>query len=138
MKYHLILLSLALVASLSDNALAAKKAKSTKKNTPVAPTNFLNEYPTRDRVEYVLNCIAQKDGNLSKMDYVTQYACGCKIDKIAEKMSFADFEAAKTFGYLSKQAGDAGGVFRDPSQAKDLKARIKEAEEYAQKACFVK
>ena len=72
------------------------------------------------------------------MNYVTQYACGCKIDKIAEKMSFADFEAAKTFGYLSKQAGDAGGVFRDPSQAKDLKTRIKEAEEYAQKAGFVK
>jgi hypothetical protein len=137
-KYYLTLLSLALVTSLSGNALAAKKAKAAKKTTPAAPTNFLNEYPTRDRVEYVLNCIAQKDGNLSKMNYVTQYACGCKIDKIAEKMSFADFEAAKTFGYLSKQAGDAGGVFRDPAQAKDLKTRIKEAEEYAQHACFVK
>jgi hypothetical protein len=73
------------------------------------------------------------------MNYVTQYACGCKIDKIAEKLSFADFEAAKTFSYLGKgQTGDAGGVFRDPTQAKDLKTRIKEAEDYAQHSCFVK
>jgi hypothetical protein len=135
-KTLLSILSIALIMTLSGNALAAKKTKKAAKTTPTAP--LINDYPTRDRVEYVLNCIAQKDGNLSKMNYVTQYACGCKIDKIAEKMSFADFEAAKTFGYLSKQAGDAGGVFRDPSQAKDLKTRMKEAEEYAQHSCFVK
>jgi hypothetical protein len=138
-KYLLSLLSVALVMTLSGNATAAKhskKSKQTPKSTPPAP--LANDYPTRDRVEYVLNCIAQKDGNLSKMNYVTEYACGCKIDKIAEKMSFADFEAAKTFGYLSKQGGDAGGVFRDPAQAKDLKTRMKEAEDYAQKSCFVK
>jgi hypothetical protein len=135
-KTLLSILSIALIMTLSGNALAAKKAKKATKTTPAAP--LMTDYPTRDRVEYVLNCIAQKDGNLSKMNYVTQYACGCKIDKIAEKLSFADFEAAKTFGYLSKQAGDAGGVFRDPSQAKDLKTRMKEAEDYAQHSCFVK
>jgi hypothetical protein len=135
-KTLLSILSIALIMTLSGNALAAKKTKKAAKTTPPAP--LMNDYPTRDRVEYVLNCIAQKDGNLSKMNYVTQYACGCKIDKIAEKLSFADFEAAKTFGYLSKQAGDAGGVFRDPTQAKDLKTRMKEAEDYAQHSCFVK
>lgn len=139
-KYLLSLLSIALVMTLSGNATAAKhskKSKKTPKSAPPAP--LVNDYPTRDRVEYVLNCIAQHDGNLSKMNYVTQYACGCKIDKIAEKLSFADYEAAKTFSYLGKgQTGDAGAVFRDPTQAKDLKTRIKEAEEYAQKSCFVK
>ena len=131
------MLTVALVVTLSSNAFAAKKAKNPKK--AATPAVLVNDYPTRDRVEYVLNCIAQKDGNLSKMNYVTQYACGCKIDKIAEKLSFADYEAAKTFSYLGKgQTGDAGAVFRDPTQAKDLKSRIKEAEEYAQKNCFVK
>ena len=131
------MLTVALVVTLSSNAFAAKKAKNPKK--AATPAVLVNDYPTRDRVEYVLNCIAQKDGNLSKMNYVTQYACGCKIDKIAEKLSFADYEAAKTFSYLGKgQTGDAGAVFRDPTQAKDLKTRIKEAEEYAQKSCFVK
>ncbi|MEI6707325.1 MAG: hypothetical protein WCK96_09355 [Methylococcales bacterium] len=137
-KNHLFsMLTVALVVTLSSNAFAAKKAKNPKK--AATPAVLVNDYPTRDRVEYVFNCIAQHVGNLSKMDYVTQYACGCKIDKIAEKLSFADYEAAKTFTYLSKgQTGDAGAVFRDPAQSKDLRTRIKEAEGYAEKSCFVK
>ena len=96
---------------------------------------LINDYPTRDRVEYVLNCVAQHGG----LTYITQYACGCKIDKIAEKMSFTEFESAKTFTYLSKgQTGDAGAVFRDPAQSKDLRTRLKEAEASAEKSCFVK
>ena len=111
-----------------------------KPETSVAPvvaeaTPLINDYPTRDRVEYVLNCVAQHGG----LTYITQYACGCKIDKIAEKMTFAEFEAAKTFTYLSKgQTGDAGAVFRDPAQSKDLRKRIKDVEASAEKSCFVK
>ena len=85
------MLTVALVVTLSSNAFAAKKTKNPKK--AATPAVLVNDYPTRDRVEYVFNCIAQHVGNLSKMDYVTQYACGCKIDKIAEKLSFADYEA---------------------------------------------
>jgi len=45
----------------------------------------------------------------------------------------------KTFTYLSKgQTGDAGAVFRDPAQSKDLRKRIKDAEASAEKSCFVK
>jgi hypothetical protein len=136
-KYLFSILSVALVLILNNNAFAAKKAKTPKKAS--TPAVLVNDYPTRDRVEYVLNCIAQHDGSIQKMSYVTQYACGCKIDKIAEKLNFADYEAAKTFTYLSKgQTGDAGGVFRDPAQSKDLRTRIKEAEQEAEKNCFVK
>ena len=94
----------------------------------------MNDYPTRDRVEYVLNCVAQHGG----LTFITQYACGCKIDKIAEKLSFAEYEAAKTFTLLKSTPGDAGGVFRDPQQSKDLRNQLKEAEAYAEKNCFVK
>lgn len=94
----------------------------------------VNNYPTRDRVEYVLNCVAQHGG----LTYINQYACGCKIDKIAEKLTFEEFDAAKTFGYLRTTAGETGSIFRDPAQAKDLKKRLKEAEDYADKSCFVK
>jgi hypothetical protein len=101
----------------------------------VEPAPLVNDYPTRDRVEYVLNCVAQHGG----LTYITQYACGCKIDKIAEKMTFTEFESAKTFTYLSKgQTGDAGAAFRDPAQSKDLRTRLKEAEASAEKSCFVK
>lgn len=98
------------------------------------PAPLMNDYPTRDRVEYVLNCVAQHGG----LTYITQYACGCKIDKIAEKMTFAEYEAAKTFSYLRSTPGESGGVFRDPKQSKDLRKLLKEAEAYAERNCFVK
>ncbi|MFU8789317.1 MAG: hypothetical protein ACNA7G_09825 [Methylobacter sp.] len=119
--------SLALTAVISGCATAPEKS--------AEPAPVVSDYPTRDRVEYVLNCVAQHGG----LSYITQYACGCKIDKIAEKLSFAEYEAAKTFTYLSKgQTGDAGAAMRDPTQSKDLRKRLKEAEEYAEKNCFVK
>lgn len=95
----------------------------------------MHNYPTRDRVEYVFNCIAKHGG---KLDYVTQYACGCKIDKIAEKLSFAEYEAASTFTMLRSTPGEKGSVFRDPAQSKNLRTLLKEAEAYAEARCFVK
>ena len=98
-------------------------------------TAVMNNYPTRDRDDHVFNCIAKHGG---KLDYVTQYACGCKIDKIAEKLTFAEYEAASTFTMLRSTPGENGGVFRDPAQSKDLRTRIKEAEAYAESICFIK
>jgi hypothetical protein len=121
---------IALLALLSGCASTAPETKPVE----AAPTPRVNDFPTRDRVEYVLNCVAQHGG----LTYITQYACGCKIDKIAEKMSFAEFEAAKTFTYLRSTAGEAGGVFRDPKQSKDLRKQLKDAEAYAERQCFVK
>ena len=131
-KYASTILSLSLCAAIASCTTTPEK---TVEQAPVEPTPIVNDYPTRDRVEYVLNCVAQHGG----LTYITQYACGCKIDKIAEKLTFKEFEAAKTFTYLSKgQTGDAGAVFRDPAQSKDLRKRLKEAEAYAEKNCFVK
>jgi hypothetical protein len=101
---------------------------------PIEEQTQVNDFPTRDRVEYVLNCVA-KHGGLS---YITQYACGCKVDKIAEKLTFEEYEAAQTISYLRRMPGESGGVFRDPAKAKDLRKRLIEAEEYAEKNCFVK
>ncbi|MGD0961823.1 MAG: hypothetical protein ABSB19_18590, partial [Methylomonas sp.] len=71
------------------------------------------------------------------LSYINQYACGCKIDKIAEKLSFADYEAARTFAQMQKTPGEAGAAFRDPKQSKDLRNLLKEADTAAEKACFV-
>ena len=131
-KYTVAILSLCLGAAITGCTATPEK---TVEQAPSESTALVNDYPTRDRVEYVLNCVAQHGG----LTYITQYACGCKIDKIAEKMTFTEFESAKTFTYLSKgQTGDAGAAFRDPAQSKDLRTRLKEAEAYAEKSCFVK
>ncbi len=95
----------------------------------------MNNYPTRDRVEYVFNCIAKHGGDL--YDYVPRYNCGCKIDKIAEKLTFEEFEAATTFAMLRSTPGENGSVFRDPKQSKNLRKLLKEAEAFAEKRCFV-
>lgn len=100
-------------------------------------TTQVNDFPTRDRVEYVFNCIAKHGGLEGSKAYINQYACGCKIDKIAEKMTFEEYEAAKTFSYLKKTPGENGAAFRDPKQSKDLRTRLKEADQYAESQCFV-
>ena len=131
-KFLVFASALSLMTIITGCATAPEK---TAEQAPVEVATITNDYPTRDRVEYVLNCIAQHGG----LNYINQYACGCKLDKLAEKLSFSDFEAAKTFTYLSKgQTGDAGDVFRDPKQSKDLRTRLKEAEASAEKSCFIK
>ena len=131
--YLLSILSLCLCAAMTGCTTTPEKTVEAAE--PTAPGPLVNDYPTRDRVEYVLNCVAQHGG----LTYITQYACGCKVDKIAEKLTFSEFESAKTFTYLSKgQTGDAGAVFRDPAQSKDLRKRLKDAEASAEKSCFVK
>ncbi len=100
-------------------------------------TQWVNDYPTRDRIEYVFNCIARHGGLTGNKAFINQYACGCKIDKIAEKLTFEEFESATTFTYLKKTPGEKGAVFRDPEHSKDLRTRLKEAEKYAESQCFV-
>lgn len=101
-------------------------------------TPFIHNYPTRDRVEYVLNCIAKHGGLIGNKAFINQYACGCKIDKIAEKLTFEEFENALTFSYLQKTPGEKGAAFRDPEQAKNLRARLKAVDSYAESQCFVR
>lgn len=94
----------------------------------------INDFPTRERVDYVLECVAKHGG----LNYINQYACGCKIDKIAEQLTFEEYEAARTFTQMIKTPGEAGSAFRDPQQSKDLRTKLKEADSAAEKACFVK
>jgi hypothetical protein len=127
MKKLTIGLTFGIVFFMSGFAVATEE-------TVTESQGFINQYPTRDRVDYVLNCVAKHGG----LNYVNQYSCGCKLDKIAEKLPFKDYEEAVTFGFMSKVAGDGGAAFRDPEQSKQLKKRIKEAEEFAESSCFVK
>lgn len=127
--------ALALLVSLTGCATTDDGAKpETEAAVVVEPAVRVNDFPTRDRVDYVLECVA-KHGGLS---YINQYACGCKIDKIAEKISFEDYEAARTFVQMQKTPGENGAPFRDPKHSKDLRGKLKDADEVAEKACFVK
>ncbi len=95
---------------------------------------FVNDFPTQDRVDYVLACIAKHGG----LTYINQYKCSCKADKLAEKISFKEYDAAKTFSFLRRTPGENGAIFRDPKQSKDLRAKLQAAEQYAEESCFAK
>ncbi len=130
-KLSRYLVSMAVVAVMTGCAATQEKNLETQEPQTVS---YLNEYPTRDRVDYVLACVAKHGG----LNYINQYACGCKIDKIAEKLTFQEFEIASTFGFMRKTPGENGAAFRDPKQSKSSRKRLKEAEAYAEKSCFVK
>lgn len=121
-----------LLSALMMTALAGCSSTPEKPSEPT--TTYINDYPTQDRIDYVFTCIAKHGG----LTYINQYGCSCKLDKIAEKISFAEYDKARTYGFLRSTAGEAGGVFRDPKEAKALKKKIQEAEAYAEKMCFVK
>ncbi|MCK5727961.1 MAG: hypothetical protein KAG10_04810 [Methylococcales bacterium] len=129
----LFLLLILTSCDISETNTETEKSAETTETEAVVKT-YLNEYPTRDRVKYVLDCVAKHGG----LNYINQYACGCKIDKMAETLTFAEFEAANTFDYLRKTPGENGSAFRDPEQSKSLRKRLKEAEVVSEKTCFIK
>lgn len=94
-----------LSSSLADTSSAPPPA------TP-APTN---DYPTQARVEYVFGCMHKYGGE----NYDHLYGCVCAIDKIAEKIPYANFVATTTLAVMIKTPGERGGAFRDAAGGRE-------------------
>jgi len=91
-----------------------------------------NDYPTRDRVEYVMNCL-QDMGRNSMDDLQT---CSCRIDSIASEMSFEIYGYAVTYDRNKRMTGEKGGVFRDNKSGKRFSKDLKAAEDTAKGQCI--
>jgi hypothetical protein len=92
-----------------------------------------NDYPTADRADYVLGCMAA-NGNTRE----ALLKCSCAIDEIAGLMPFAQYEQAETA--LSMQAGGGVGgrvgLFTDPPQLKQVIEQLHRAQAEANLKCF--
>lgn len=92
-----------------------------------------NDYPTAERADYVLGCMAA-NGNTRE----ALLKCSCAIDTIAGIMPFARYEQAETA--LSMQAGGGVGgrvgVFRDPPEIKQAIEQLHQAQAEANLKCF--
>lgn len=100
----------------------------------VAPASAgANDFPTQARVEYVLQCIKDYGGET----YKNLYGCVCMIDKIAEQMSFADYDEATTFGNMRTVPGERSGIFRDNTRGRQLGMTIEQVREDVAKACLM-
>lgn len=130
---------IAATAFLACSATAAPRHAAPKPATPVkekaAPKETAprpaNDFPTQARVEYVMQCMAERGGqSLGNM-----YHCVCAIDRIASLMNFQDYSEALTFTYMFDTPGEKGGEFRDPPKSKELRDKLKAARKAAEE-CF--
>jgi hypothetical protein len=100
---------------------------------PVAAAKA-NDFPTQARVEFVLGCMNEQGGQ----SYDNLYKCVCLVDAIAAEMSHEEFAQAQVFSQLGSTAGERGGVFRDPEQARTLSDKLAAVIERGKAACLIR
>jgi hypothetical protein len=96
-------------------------------------TASAHDYPTTDRVEYVLECMKDHEG---KYEYM--YKCSCAIDAIAKDMPYEEYVESSMSLRNQNLQGARGATFRDPDSVKDMAKKFKTLRESANKQCFIK
>ena len=91
-----------------------------------------HDFPTADRVEYVLECMMNHPG---KQEYL--YKCSCTVDQIAREISYDDYVEMSTALRNQGLSGPRGAEFRDPGGVKTMAGKYKALQEKAKKACDV-
>lgn len=91
-----------------------------------------NDFPTLDRVEYVLGCMNQNGGE----NYDNLYRCVCAIDYLRSQFNYDEYSQAQVFRMLRSTPGEIGGVFRDPEKSDVLRDKLDAADEVIAKRCF--
>ena len=91
-----------------------------------------NDYPTSDRADYVIGCMAA-NGNTRE----ALLKCSCAIDTIASLMPYSHYEQAETALSLQAGGGVGGrvGLFRDPPQIKAVIEELHRAQAEANLQC---
>lgn len=94
---------------------------------------WANDYPTADRVEYVLECLYDHGG---KQEYV--YKCSCAIDEVAKVLPYDEYLEVSTAARYQTLGGDRGGEFRDPEAVKDAVKKYRELQTQSKQQCGIK
>jgi len=90
-------------------------------------------YPTPDKVDYVIGCMASNGNNREVM-----MKCACSIDAIAALVPYPEYERASTALSMQAAGGLAGRValFRDPPEIKSAIEHLHQAQAEADLQCF--
>lgn len=115
---HALVVAVAL--ALSAGAFAAK------------PKAKMNNYPTLDRVQYVLECVQDYP---DKVHQEMIYKCSCAIDEIAKQIKYDDFVNDWTASKAITIAGDRGAI-REHQMVKGMVKQFKDVQGNAQKICL--
>ena len=96
------------------------------------PKAKMNNYPTLDRVQYVLECAQNYPG---KVHQEMIYKCSCAIDEIAKQLSYDDFVNDWTASKAVTIAGDRGAI-REHQMVKGMVKQYKDVQATAEKNCL--
>jgi hypothetical protein len=91
-----------------------------------------HDYPTVDRVQYVLECMYRNGGSS-----VYVYKCSCVIDTIAKKYPYEQFTDASMIARYQTMPGEGMGMFRDSPEERKAAKQYREDEAQAKKTCAV-
>ncbi len=96
------------------------------------PAHPKNDYPTAARADFVIGCLMEHE---FKHEMLTP--CACRIDVIADQLSYADFDSANTILGVQRNGGmgRANVLFRDTPVAHDTMAKFHRAQAQADKIC---
>ena len=90
-----------------------------------------NDFPTVDRVEYVLECMKDNGG---KQEFL--YKCSCAVDQIAGRLKYDEYVTLSTAQRYQSIGGERGALFRDPPDVKKAAKNFKAIEQAARSSCF--
>lgn len=96
-------------------------------------TTMANDFPTKDRVLYVNDCMRANPGPTFEM--ISK--CSCALDRLAELVKFDDYVDMTTVVNAVSIGGERGGGLRDNESIKPQLARWRELQSKVNKACLI-
>jgi hypothetical protein len=99
-----------------------------------APLCRANDFPTADRVEFVLECMRDHTGG----QFELLNKCSCTVDRLAEQYKYDDFVEAQTMAKAVTIAGERGSTLRDNEDAQKAARRYRASVVEAARACFLR
>ena len=91
-----------------------------------------NEYPTAERVEFVLECMRDFPG--PEFEMVNK--CSCALDRLAEQLTYDQFVEASTVAKAVSIAGERGAALRDNADAQGDARRFRGLYRQARQKCL--
>lgn len=102
--------------------------------TPVAHAADMEGYSTVLRVEFVLECMRDREGTRYEM----MNKCSCVLDRLGEIYSADEFVDARTTSKAITISGERGAVLRDNEQVKQVVFAFRDAVKRAEADCFLR
>lgn len=92
-----------------------------------------NDFPTKDRVIYVQECMRDNPG--PQFEMISK--CSCALDALAGEIKFEDYVELSTIAKAMSIGGERGSELRDNDTLKAPLKRYRELQAKVQKGCFI-